>query len=62
MVVAQGEVHHRANSDGVVALGVGEHQRSLGDSAHAHDGRVRLIDNGQPKHRAELPGVSDGER
>src|SRR5271165_1555391 len=54
-------MNDRADGDGVVAVGVGDYQRGLGDSADAHDGRIRLVDDGQAEHGSELAGVGDGE-
>ena len=40
---------------------VGDHDGRLGNSAHAHDGGVRLVDDGQSEDRAKLAGIGDGE-
>src|ERR1700675_1683932 len=61
MVVAEREMDDRANGDGIVAVFVGNHHGLLGDATHAHDGGVRLIDDGQAKHSAELAGIGDRE-
>src|ERR1041385_4010830 len=62
MVVAERDVQDGADGDVVGALGIGEHHRLFGDAAHAEDGDVRLVDDRQSEHRAELAGVGDGER
>src|ERR1035441_999469 len=61
MVVAQREVNDGTDGDGVSAVFVGDYQGLFGDAADAHDGCVRLIDDGQAEDGAELAGVGDGE-
>src|SRR5580693_408355 len=61
VVVAEREVNDGANGDGIVAFFVGDDEGLLGNASHAHDGGVRLIDDGQAKNGAELAGVGDGE-
>src|ERR1035437_2603770 len=61
MVVAQGEMNDRTNGDGIRAIVVGDYHGLLGDAADAHDGHVRLIDDGQAEDGAKLAGVGDGE-
>jgi len=39
-------VDDAADSDGIIAILVGDHHGLLGDSADAHDGGVRLVDDG----------------
>src|SRR5882762_7113505 len=51
----------RTDGDGIITFLVRDYQRLFSDSAHAHDGRVWLIDDGQTKDGAELAGVGDGE-
>src|SRR5580658_8038143 len=62
VVVAEREVNDRADGDGIVAFFVGDDEGLLGDAAHAHDGGIGLIDDGQAEDGAELAGVGDGER
>src|ERR1700690_2246588 len=62
MVIANAEVHHRTDGDGVVAVLVGNHDRLFQDSAHAQDGNLRLIDDGHSEFRATDARVGDGER
>src|ERR1700722_4857569 len=50
-----------ADGDGFVALFIGDDKRHLRDAADAHDGGVRLVDDGQAEHGPELAGVGDGE-
>src|ERR1044071_221458 len=54
-------MHYRADSDGVVAVSVGDDERLLCNPAYAHDGRVRLVDDGESEDGSELAGVGDGE-
>src|SRR4051794_13678792 len=61
MVIAEGEVHNRANRDGVVAILVSYNKRRFGDAADAHDGGIGLVDDGKAEYRTELAGVGDGE-
>src|SRR5580700_7094910 len=61
VVVAEREVNDGADSNGIVAFFVCDHQRLLGDAAYTHDGGVWLIDDGQAEDGAELAGVGDGE-
>src|SRR5579863_1070699 len=61
VVVAKGQVNDGANRDGIVAFLVGDHEGLLGDSAHAHNGGVWLINNRQTKDSAELARIGDGE-
>jgi hypothetical protein len=61
VVVAEREVNDGADSDGITAVFIGDHHRLLGNAANAHDGGVRLVDDGQTKDGAELAGVGDGE-
>src|ERR1700691_2541643 len=37
MVIAQRQVNHRTDGDGIVAIFIGDHERLLGDSSHSHD-------------------------
>ncbi len=50
-----------ADGDGIVAFFIGDDQRHFRDAAHAHDGGVGLVDDGQSEDSAELAGVGDGE-
>src|ERR1700693_6074983 len=52
VIVTEGQVHQGADRNGVVAIFVRNHNRRLGDSAHAHDGRIGLVDNGKPEDGA----------
>src|ERR1700722_8937012 len=61
MVVTQREVNDGTNCDGICTVFVGDHEGLLGDTADAHDGDVRLVDDGQAKYGAELAGIGDGE-
>src|SRR5208337_1225964 len=47
MVVAECEMSDRTDGDGICAVLVGDHHGLFGDAADAHDGRVRLVDDGQ---------------
>src|ERR1022692_2513096 len=62
MVIANAEVHHRTDGDGVIAVLVGNHDRLFQDSAHAQNRNLRLIDDGHPEFSAKNAGVGDGER
>src|ERR1019366_2557147 len=61
MVIAQREVNDGADGDGICAVFVGDHHGLFGDTADAHDGNVRLVDDGQAEDGAKLAGVGDGE-
>src|SRR5579862_2396360 len=61
VVVAKGQVNDGADGDGVAAVLVGDDHGLLGDAADAHDGRVRLVDDGEAEDGSELAGVGDGE-
>src|SRR5271166_6269858 len=61
MVIADAEVHHRANGDRVVAVFVGNHHRLLLDAAHAHDGNLRLVDDRHAELGAKDARVGDSE-
>src|SRR5260370_25015519 len=61
MVVAQGEVNHRTDGDGICTVFVGNHHGLFGDTTDSHDGHVRLIDDRQTENGAKLAGVGDGE-
>src|SRR5258708_10827481 len=61
MVVTQGEVNDGANCDGICPIFIGDHQRLFSDTADAHDGDVRLIDDGQAEDGTKLAGIGDGE-
>ena len=50
VIEAQAEVLHRADRNGVVALGVGQHHRLLAQAADGQNRRLRLVDD----RRAEL--------
>src|SRR5271165_838278 len=62
MVVADAEVHHGADGDGVVAVLVGDDHWLLDDAAHAHDRDLRLVDDRHAEFGAENARVGDGER
>ena len=61
MVVSESQVNYGADGDGVGSIFVGDDHGLFCNSAHAHDGYVRLIDDGQAEYGAELAGVGDGE-
>src|SRR5579872_1756251 len=61
MVVAKSEVNDGADSDGVVALFIGNDHGLLGNATNAHDGGVRLVDDGQSEDGSELAGIGDRE-
>src|SRR3989441_1383018 len=61
MIVTEREVDKRTDGDGIVAIVVSDDDWRLGNSAYAHDGRVRLINDRQPEDRAKLAGVGDSE-
>jgi hypothetical protein len=61
VIVAQGEVNHGADGNGVISILVGHDHCLLHDSTHAHDGCVRLVDDWQTEYGSELSGVGDGE-
>src|SRR5665811_216707 len=61
MVVAQREMNDRTNGDGIRAIFVGDYHGLFGDTADAHDGDVRLVDDGQAEDGAKLSGIGDGE-
>jgi hypothetical protein len=61
VVEAQAEVLHRANRDGVVALGVGQHHRLLAQAADGQNRRLRLVDDGRAELAAEDAGVGQRE-
>ena len=54
MVVAERQVHDRANGDGVV-----DDDRRFVDSAHAQDGHLWLVDDGCGEQAPERAGVRD---
>jgi len=61
MVVAECEMNDGADSDGIRAVFVGDDHGLLGNAADAHDGYVRLVDDGQAEDCAELARIGDGE-
>src|SRR6478609_8583820 len=61
VVVGQREVHHRADRDGLAAVGVGDDDGPLDDRAGAEDGDLRLVDDRGVEERAAAAGVGDGE-
>src|ERR1700724_1642038 len=61
MVIAQREVYAGTDGDGICAVFVGDHEWLFGDTADAHDGHVRLVDDGQAEDGSKLAGVGDGE-
>src|SRR2546426_12776885 len=62
VIVAERQMHQRADRDGIIAVAVGDDNRSLRDPAHSHNGGVGLIDDGEPEDCAELSRIRDGER
>src|ERR1700733_2593621 len=54
-------MHDGTNRDRIVTILIGNHHGLLCYSADAHDGGVRLVDDGQTENSAELAGVGDGE-
>jgi hypothetical protein len=56
VIVAEGEIHHRADDDLAV-----DGDGALGDGVQAEDGALRRIDDGGRQHRAEDAAVGDGE-
>src|SRR5204863_1865338 len=56
MVVAQREVRHRADADGIV-----DGDRALLDGPDTEDGHLRLVDDRHAELRPELPRVRDRE-
>src|SRR5208282_806173 len=61
MVIAQCKVNDGTDGDGICAVLVSDHHGLFGDAADAHDGHVRLVDNGQAEDCAKLAGVGNGE-
>src|SRR5260370_14695083 len=61
MVIAQSEVYDGTDGDGIRAVFVGDHEWLFGDTADAHDGHVRLVNDGQAEDGSKLAGVGDGE-
>src|SRR5580700_608489 len=61
MVVADAEMHHGADGDGVVAVFVGDDDGLLDDSADAHDGDLRLVDDRHAELGSKDAWVGDGE-
>ena len=61
MVVAECEVNYGTDGDGICSVFVGDHHGLLGDAADAHDGCVRLVNDGQTEDCSKLAGVGDGE-
>ena len=61
MIVAEGQVHDGADSDGIVAIFVGDHHRLLGYAADSHDCGVGLVDDGQSEDGSKLARVRDCE-
>src|ERR1700682_4234795 len=61
MVVTQREVNDGTDGDGICPVLVGDHQGLFGDTADAHDGDIRLVDDGQAEDGAKLAGVGNGE-
>src|SRR5690349_16545807 len=62
VIVAERDVADGSDGDGVSSDGVGHNHRHLLDGTNAHDRDLRLQDDGQSEHLAELAGVGDGER
>src|SRR5713226_4110608 len=56
VVVAQGDIAHRADGDGVV-----DDHRALFDGPETEDAHVGLADHRQPEQAAEYARVGDGE-
>jgi hypothetical protein len=56
MVVAQGDIAHGADGDGVV-----DHHRPLFDGAEPENADVGLADDRQTEEAAEDAGIGDGE-
>ncbi len=46
VIISERQMNDGANGDGVVAFPVRDHHGLLGDSAHTHDGRVGLVNDG----------------
>ena len=61
MVVADAEMHHGADGDGIVAVFVGDDDGLLDDPADAHDRDLRLVDDRHAELGAEDSRVGDGE-
>ena len=61
MVVTEGEVNDGTDGDGIGSVFVGDDHGLLGDSADAHDGDVRLVDDGQAENGSELTRIRDSE-
>src|SRR5208282_346212 len=61
MVVAKRKVNDRTDGDRIRAVFVSDHHGLLGDTADAHDGYVRLVDDGQAEDCAKLARIGDGE-
>src|SRR5450755_3063807 len=51
----------RAYRDGVIPVLIGYDNRRFGNSAYAHNRRVRLIDDRKSKHGAKLAGIGDSK-
>src|SRR5882757_677030 len=56
VVVAQREIHHRADDDLAV-----DGDRTIVDRVHAEDGALRRVDDRRREERAEGAAVGDGE-
>src|ERR1700683_1771342 len=61
VIVTERQMHDGANRNGITAIFVGDYHRLLRDSADAHDGGVRLVDDGKAKDGAKLARIGDGE-
>src|SRR6478672_4252957 len=61
VVVGQRQVHHRADGDGLAAVGVGHDHRPLDDCPGAEDADLRLVDDRRVEQRAAAAGVGQRE-
>ena len=77
MIISQSKVHHRTNDDLKSSINISktrnyrepricsylivDNNRSLGDSVHAENGRLRRVDNGSSHHGTVHSTVGDGE-
>src|ERR1700689_492599 len=62
VILADAQMQHRADGEGVVTFLEGQDNRLLLDSADTQDSQLGLIDNWQTELRSEDAGVGDGER
>src|SRR5690625_6788134 len=54
VIIGQRQIHHVADGDDVIALGIGGHHRTLDDVARSQDSYLGLVDDRSEEHMSEL--------